>query len=451
MKFKLLGSTFCGIYLPALLALTLFSEVGVRDARANEPRTVKEVVAEGIGKDVAEASQNAAQNALRSVVGSFIDSNTMIERRVQIQDGIVRQTKNLSRDIKEYSQGVIQRFEVVDVQQGPLVRVTARVAVRIEDFRVYIQKLAEGSAAVGGLVTQLQTEQRQSSNGARLLHDNVLSPLAHSRGLVVELGAPIPFSQTPFARDGTYEYQFPLTRRHKISSIVGFEVFVSIDGAFRENMIRTLDSIATQRGTAQSRWNCMDGSLCYPDFYQIVGAPSPDALTIAIRQPIAKTLEQQIAAYRGGGPWSLNLKSGYTAYRLQGMNQELRSLSLIGRAYAEDSEHPEHRDVMARAAGKLVVSISDSAGRTLKTHEIDGRELEAAKRRNASGAGAWDIEIVPVSPTSGGKKRPPWVLIDSVKGVGTFIYLDNKFWVLLAIDPETMQTASKITAKILTN
>jgi hypothetical protein len=98
------------------------------------------VITEGVGKDIERAVQMAAEAALTQVVGSFIDSDKLIEKYKEIKDGITTQTKSISSSISEYSQGSIQRLDVLEVEEdNGLFRVTAKVTVRIEDFKHYIK------------------------------------------------------------------------------------------------------------------------------------------------------------------------------------------------------------------------------------------------------------------------------------------------------------------------
>lgn len=53
-----------------------------------QSRELRTVVSEGFGRDVADASQHAAKSALTNVVGSFIDVNTMIEKRTEIENAL---------------------------------------------------------------------------------------------------------------------------------------------------------------------------------------------------------------------------------------------------------------------------------------------------------------------------------------------------------------------------
>lgn len=100
---------------------------------APTPNGIQTVVSEGLGTDVPSAAQNAAQNALTNVVGSFMDSNKMLEKRVEIQDGVRSQTSRIDTNIKEYSQGSIQHFEVLQVsEQAGLTKVTAKVSEAVQ-------------------------------------------------------------------------------------------------------------------------------------------------------------------------------------------------------------------------------------------------------------------------------------------------------------------------------
>ena len=98
--------------------------------------TIKTVVAEGVGKDVESAAKNAAENALTQVVGSFIQTDTLMKKRVELNDEIKQQSLSIEATTREYSQGSIKAFTVLDTsQRDGLVRVTAQIDVRVEDFK----------------------------------------------------------------------------------------------------------------------------------------------------------------------------------------------------------------------------------------------------------------------------------------------------------------------------
>ena len=151
---------------------------------AAETLEIKTVISDGLGTDVPSAAQNAAQNALTNVVGSFIDATKLLEKRTEIQEGVRNETSRIDTNIKEYSQGSIQGFEVLEVSsQGGLTKVTAKVSVRLEDFKNYIKKLAEGEVAVAGesLFAQAATETKQMDNKSALLYENVILPISYGQ------------------------------------------------------------------------------------------------------------------------------------------------------------------------------------------------------------------------------------------------------------------------------
>ena len=67
----------------------------------DENNPVKTVIANGYGINIDDAAQNAAKNALTNVVGKFIDAETKLSKKVEIENGLVNQSKNIDRNIKE--------------------------------------------------------------------------------------------------------------------------------------------------------------------------------------------------------------------------------------------------------------------------------------------------------------------------------------------------------------
>ena len=112
-------------------------------SNAIEEKEIKTVTSTGFGTTLESAAQNAAENALTQVVGSFIDAETQIKKQKEIRDGVISKTKIIKKDVRDYSQGSIKYFEILNIQQnGSIFNVTARVDVRIDDFRIYIKQLA---------------------------------------------------------------------------------------------------------------------------------------------------------------------------------------------------------------------------------------------------------------------------------------------------------------------
>ena len=155
-------------------------------------KIVQTVIAEGMGSTIESAVQNAAENALKQVVGTFVDTDTQIERRTQISEGLRSETRNIRHDMREYSQGSIQAFEVLENRiDGTIHRVTAKVAVRVDDFKVYVRKLTEGSISVGqGLFAQLQTIQNNSRNSSSIFSTRIVTPLLGQEVANFEINSP---------------------------------------------------------------------------------------------------------------------------------------------------------------------------------------------------------------------------------------------------------------------
>ena len=111
-----------------------------------EEKEIKTVTASGFGTTIETAAQNAAENALIQVVGSFIDADTQIKKQKEIRNGVIKKTKIIKKDIQDYSQGSIKYFEILNIDEnGSIYNVTARVDVRIDDFKVYIKQLASNT------------------------------------------------------------------------------------------------------------------------------------------------------------------------------------------------------------------------------------------------------------------------------------------------------------------
>lgn len=392
-----------------------------------QSRELRTVVSEGFGRDVADASQHAARSALTNVVGSFIDANTMIQKRTEIESAVRTQTTKIDRNIREYSQGVIQSFEVVAISESSgLTKVTAKVTVRIEDFRVYIKEVASGSSSVGpGLFAQMQTEINQSNNAVKILHDNFLQPLVRGEGLQVQVGPPVPFTQTPFANDRNI-IQSPFAQKLGLSSIVGFELSITLNNNFWANSERSLRSISSSSGNLQGP---QSGNLNVPQQLK-----TEDSIIILVREPIEHTLdrfnsfEERMSAAR-------RLEANFVYYKVDKVRSELRKLSPLGTYFAGHAG--VNRPDLRNSIPSLVVEITDQSGSALKNFKM-----------GPSGKSIGDIFIPTLQfyrdSISG---TAPWgVITESNHNI--FGFRDRRFWVLIGVDTDILRRASKITAKL---
>jgi hypothetical protein len=204
---------------------------------------VMTVITDGLGKNIESATQRAAEAALTQVVGSFIDSTKMIEKRKEIRDGVKKQTKKISSKISEYSQGMIQSIEVLEVSDDDgFTRVTAKVSVRIEDFKNYIKQTVFAEKKVRkGLLSKIKIKKKQSKNLADLVVGKVLKDIISTQVMIPVI-------------DGEIEEVTDLKIIEQMDKKVpgdGYVIFVpvkaTINPSFLENATRILDETAEQK------------------------------------------------------------------------------------------------------------------------------------------------------------------------------------------------------------
>ena len=223
-------------------------------------KIIKTVTASGYGVSIENASQNAAENALAELVASFIDSDTFIKKQKEIIDGVKSKTKPIKKDIKDYSQGSIQYFEILNIKQnGSIYNVTARVDVRVEDFEAYIKKLAFGSNSVSKeLATNLFTKALVSPDNLKYKYDliveNILDPIRKAEVYEIEIGEIT--SLEDFQTKGKVCINNPNKSYCKNSGgykdwdrnrTFVFPFTISLENNFKENMINTLNNISDKK------------------------------------------------------------------------------------------------------------------------------------------------------------------------------------------------------------
>ena len=221
------------------------------------------VLTDGVGKDVESATQRAAEAALTQVVGSFIDSTKMIEKRKEIRDGVKKQTKKISSKISEYSQGMIQSIEVLEVSDDDgFTRVTAKVSVRIEDFKNYIKQTVLAEKKVRkGLLSKIKIKKKQSKNLADLVVAKVLKDIISTQVIVPVIDGEI----EEVTKITTIEFM-----DRKVPGdgyILKIPVKITLDPSFLENAMRVLDETADQKIEGL---NVSDGGLKRDYLYSIM-------------------------------------------------------------------------------------------------------------------------------------------------------------------------------------
>jgi hypothetical protein len=235
---------------PWVAALILLTTLLAISAHAEEKAT-QTVVVTGVGDSVETAAQNAAENALTQVVGSFVDTETLLEKKTEIENGVRQQTREINTKTREYSQGSIKYFEVLEARQKKgLYRVTAKVVVRVENFRAYIKKVAEGSVSLDeGLFAELSTESGNVSDKRELLKDTIIAPLVKSEVVKFSVGKPVSLNNALNSGDDNLRNSVSQLSQTGLISENAFVIPVeaTIDPAFWDNMLKKLDSIADQK------------------------------------------------------------------------------------------------------------------------------------------------------------------------------------------------------------
>ena len=230
------------------------------ETKESNGKIIKTVTASGYGVSIETASQNAAENALTEVVGSFIDSETLIKKQKEIRDGVIIKTKSIKKDIKDYSQGSIKYFEILNIKQnGSIYNVTARVDVRVEDFKAYIKKLAFGSNSVSKEVaTNLFTKAIVSADNLKnkydLLVKNVIDPIRKAEVYEIEIGEIT--SLKDFQTNSKLCVNNPNMSYCKKSGgykdwdknrTFVFPFTISLENNFKKNMMNTLENISDKK------------------------------------------------------------------------------------------------------------------------------------------------------------------------------------------------------------
>ena len=205
-------------------------------------------------------------------MGTFIDAKTLVERQTKINSAIVETVKNISKDVKSYSQGSISYFELLDFDQSNgIYRVTARVDVIVEDFKAYIRKSAMAQQDIPvGLFANMSTEDDQLKEKYNLLIDNIIEPLATGEVYNVELGAPLPFKDSPLNIEAATRKLNKLSISER--DAIAFTMTTRLDPKFKANMINTLENISDDKkkvtkSTCSSKAKYYDYVECIDHYY----------------------------------------------------------------------------------------------------------------------------------------------------------------------------------------
>ena len=153
---------------------------------------IKTIEMRGIGYKIKDAIQDAVVKALQEVAGSFIDSETLYKNKSNIRDGIESEIEVFSEKIRDYSQGSIKSYKVLNTKKvGDQYEVNVRFEIRLEEFETYIKKLGFGSKKIKkGLFAKLATETKESDSKVGFFK-KVVNPINLGEVYEIDIGDPI--------------------------------------------------------------------------------------------------------------------------------------------------------------------------------------------------------------------------------------------------------------------
>ena len=223
-------------------------------AQGIRQQKIRQITSIGRGKTFDSAAQNAAKNALTEVVGSFLDSETLVTKKAVISNGLNERTKQIRIDIREYSQGSIYSMDIIDsyIESGVSV-VIAKVSVRVDDFRRYVQDLASGSVDLsGGLFASISSNFKNKSKSMDILSEKIKS-VAQGKVISIDMGKPISLDQFYVSSYCKYPIDDDCEGArnnfgglNEATSIV-LPVTISLLPGFEQNLMSTLDNIASDK------------------------------------------------------------------------------------------------------------------------------------------------------------------------------------------------------------
>ena len=412
-------------------------ETSATDSNGLKLQTIK---TEGVGSTVELAAQSAAQNALMQVVGSFIDVEKKLDKKTEIADGIRNETKSISTNIKDYSQGTIKGFKVLDSkQESTLIRVTAEVVVRIDDFHAYIKKLAEGEVAVDeGLFVKMKSENKQQTNQASLLFDNIISPIVS--GEVIEFKVGEPKSLSDIGYKGGDQNIDQLSKQYGNTNIIAFKVTLSLKNEFTQNMHKTLESIATKKTT----FNNLIGNLDWHN--PMSGSKSGAGWDISPLEDGYNYLNDTVLIFHDGKHvFAKTPSEGLT------LGQTNSNEPLLMQAYLFSNSKQE----LVKKAPWLPKALSNYQSNDIPTSNIEisltGSEGVTLQKEMFGKVSTGKLIII--NGDYGHNFATPWSMIGLTGkggGVADLMMWENRsFLAFIAVDPEAFAKTKKIIVKLV--
>jgi hypothetical protein len=298
----------------------------------------------------------------------------------------------LQENIREYSQGSIQSFEVISASvEGGLSR---KVGVRVEDFKAYMRKVAVGETQLGdALSPTIKVELDKQKVLEDFLYEKIGRAiiLGEVQNIMVGQAQTIASSGLPEGTIQGRDYMNP-------AATVVFPVRVALKPEYQQNLLKTLENTAARK--TDLNWQVADSNFTSGCWYRKGGIVDPFAVALFD-----------------------NRRSDAPEYV---------------KVYGFDNVRPPHRERIP--IPDLRLTIFDKAGDVLQDFTFN------------SGTGHNQKHFVLRGNTkeySGLHTRKPWQLIGgSTNGGPCFTVLSRSdFYLVVELNPDTLSNAGKIEVK----
>ena len=421
-------------YIKQFFLLVILSSLSIFNVHAEELK-VETVIIEGYGTDIPSAAQNAAQNALSQVVGSFIDSNKIFNKQVEISEGVRSQVKSITTNIKEYSQGSIKSFEVIKVgEQSGLITVLAKVDVRIDDFKKYIEDIVSGEKDIDNtsLFAQAATKTKQYENKTQILIENVLEPLIKGGVIKFEISAPSAFY--PRGELVNVSEIKQMSDSYGSENLYVFNVTATIDNDFIENFNKSVEAIASNNKKARTEIKLTDTHFGKINSILKESNAGSDDFYIIIHEGNSSNLVMNWEK-TNTAPWHLNIKTFPSSlYVIRDVLPRLKDSGELGLSFTKYPGPP---------IKNLIIQLIDESGNVLQEILANTKPYEAFALPDdyTSRVGfkyAWQMYIASDSIYSSSLPR--------YYGIG--VVKKRAFKLVVAINQEALLKAKKIVLKM---
>lgn len=246
------------------------------------------VIATGIGDSPQSAARNAIENALMQVVGTFIDSETILKKRTEISGAIREMTSSIDVNILQYSQGSVENFELLQTtNDGGLIRVTAKVLVKNNELNRNVKTAIGGSLNLNpGVFAQLDLLEDRRKDRLEIIKKDIIYPIRSWDNVELKMYPPFIHRVEGIWREAVTRSNFPIDlneapgfgiggQQHAKCSLSGEEViaipftlsildtysqsFENIMNEISDNKFQTRDCSAINKQRSSNR---NENSLC---------------------------------------------------------------------------------------------------------------------------------------------------------------------------------------------